>query len=194
MNPDSSDSLFFACLDTPLGPMKARWGEAGLRSLDFAGMDEELKTEDGSARDGLRRGDGSVSVASTDATPGSPAETLVQRLAAELGEYFAGSRDAFDIPLDPRGTAFQERVWRQLLDIPYGAVMSYAEQAVSLGDPKAVRASASANGKNPIAILIPCHRVTGSDGSLTGYAGGLWRKRFLLELESRRAEPTLPGL
>ncbi len=104
--------------------------------------------------------------------------------ASQLTQYFEGQRTAFDLPLSPHGTDFQKRVWRQLQEIPYGKTISYQQIANSLGDPKVIRAAASANGKNPISIIIPCHRVIGSDGSLTGYAGGLHRKKWLLEHES----------
>jgi methylated-DNA-[protein]-cysteine S-methyltransferase len=101
----------------------------------------------------------------------------------QLNEYFSGLRKNFDLNLQPIGTDFQKAVWQKLLEIPYGKTISYHQQALKMGDIKAIRAVASANGKNPVAIVIPCHRVVGSDGSLTGYAGGLERKRKLLELE-----------
>ncbi len=113
-----------------------------------------------------------------------PGSTEVSRqLEEELADYFDGSLEAFSAPIVMHGTLFQERVWAALRDIPYGHVRSYADQARSIGAPEAVRAVARANGDNRIAILIPCHRVIGSDGSLTGYGGGLWRKKFLLGLE-----------
>jgi methylated-DNA-[protein]-cysteine S-methyltransferase len=102
---------------------------------------------------------------------------------AELAEYFAGARQRFDLLLAPGGTPFQRRVWRALAAIPFGATVSYLALAQSLGAPRSVRAVAAAVGRNPISVLIPCHRVIGSDGSLTGYAGGLDRKRKLLALE-----------
>lgn len=101
----------------------------------------------------------------------------------QLNEFFAGSRDRFDLPLSIEGTPFQKLVWNELLRIPPGATRSYAEQARAIGRPEAVRAVARANGDNRIAIIVPCHRVIGSDGSLTGYGGGLWRKKKLLERE-----------
>jgi AraC family transcriptional regulator of adaptative response/methylated-DNA-[protein]-cysteine methyltransferase len=104
-------------------------------------------------------------------------------LQQQLDEYFEGKRRRFDLPLVLPGTDFQRQVWSALQDIPYGQTRSYQEQAAAIGLPKAVRAVARANGDNRIAIIIPCHRVIGSDGKLTGYGGGLWRKRFLLELE-----------
>jgi methylated-DNA-[protein]-cysteine S-methyltransferase len=103
----------------------------------------------------------------------------------QLLEYFSGSRQQFDLPLAPSGTPFQQKVWEQLRLIPYGNTISYLDLAKRLGDPKVIRAAASANGKNPIAIIIPCHRVIGSNGDLTGYAGGLGNKKWLLELEQK---------
>ena len=101
----------------------------------------------------------------------------------QLMEYFEGKRKGFDLPLVLPGTEFQIKVWDQLLTIPFGSTRSYAEQAVAIGNPKAVRAVARANGDNRLAIIIPCHRVIGSDGKLTGYGGGLWRKEWLLAHE-----------
>jgi methylated-DNA-[protein]-cysteine S-methyltransferase len=102
---------------------------------------------------------------------------------AQLDAYFDGKRRSFDLALAPRGTEFQRRVWRALASIPYGTTTTYADIARSIGRPKAVRAVGAANGKNPLSIVVPCHRVVGKDGTLTGYAGGLSRKRRLLELE-----------
>ena len=101
----------------------------------------------------------------------------------QINEYFSGKRKEFLLKLDPQGTNFQKMVWQQLEKIPYGAVVSYGEIASIIGKPKASRAVGSANGQNPIAIIIPCHRVIGSDGSLTGYGGGLWRKEWLIKHE-----------
>lgn len=103
----------------------------------------------------------------------------------QLDEYFAGARSRFDLPLDFRGTPFQKSVWAALLTIPAGQTRSYAQIAAQIGRPNACRAVGAANGKNPISIVAPCHRVIGSDGSLTGFAGGLEGKKFLLELEQR---------
>lgn len=102
----------------------------------------------------------------------------------QLNEYFKGERQQFSFKINPKGTEFQKRVWQKLLSIPFGKTTSYLELSKQLGDVKAIRAVANANGKNPIPIVIPCHRVIGSDGSLTGYAGGLQRKQWLLEHES----------
>ena len=102
----------------------------------------------------------------------------------QLKEYFEGNRTTFDLKLNPNGTDFQKKVWIELQNIPFGKTASYLDMAKQLGDPKVIRAAASANGKNPISIIIPCHRVIGSDGSLTGYAGGLHRKKWLLAHEN----------
>ena len=102
----------------------------------------------------------------------------------QLNDYFEGSRTQFDLKLNPEGTEFQKKVWNKLLEIPFGKSISYLELSQQLGDVKAIRAVANANGKNPLWIVVPCHRVIGSDGSLTGYAGGLHRKQWLLEHES----------
>ncbi len=102
----------------------------------------------------------------------------------QLHEYFKGQRKDFDLPLDPKGTAFQQQVWQALLTIPFGQVASYSDMAQSIKNPKAVRAVGAANGKNPISIIVPCHRVIGANGTLTGYAGGLERKQWLLQHES----------
>ena len=102
----------------------------------------------------------------------------------QLDAYFAGELESFELDLDPHGTPFQQRVWAELARIPYGETISYSELAHRLGDPKLVRAVGLANGRNPISIVIPCHRVIGADGSLVGYGGGLERKRWLLEHEA----------
>ena len=111
----------------------------------------------------------------------------VDKVRQELEEYFAGRRTEFGVPLDLRGTEFQVRVWRALAKIPFGELRSYAEVARAVRRPRAVRAVGSANGANPIPVILPCHRVVGSDGQLTGYGGGRWRKRRLLELEGASA-------
>ncbi len=112
---------------------------------------------------------------------------VLERAAQQLAEYFAGKRREFDLPLAPKGTGFQERAWRALLAIPYGETRTYGEQARAIGRPAASRAVGAANGKNPIAIIIPCHRVIGANGTLTGYGGGLPLKRWLLEHEAKHA-------
>jgi len=116
-----------------------------------------------------------------------PDERRARKVIDQLERYFAGTLREFRLPLAPAGTPFQRRVWAELVRIPFGATISYAELAARIGDPKAVRAVGTANGANPIAIVVPCHRVIGSDGTLTGYAGGLDKKRALLEHEARVA-------
>jgi methylated-DNA-[protein]-cysteine S-methyltransferase len=110
---------------------------------------------------------------------------LLQQCVLQLDEYFAGKRKEFSLPLQQEGTAFQQKVWELLLQIPFGKTISYHQLANRYGDLKAIRAVASANGKNNLAIIVPCHRVIGSNQSLTGYAGGLWRKKWLLEHEAK---------
>ncbi|MDG5490673.1 methylated-DNA--[protein]-cysteine S-methyltransferase [Psychroserpens sp. SPM9] len=111
--------------------------------------------------------------------------------AIQLQEYFEGSRTKFDLKLNPQGTEFQKLIWTLLEEIPYGKTVSYLQLSKRLGDVKAIRAVANANGKNPLWIIVPCHRVIGSDGSLTGYAGGLHRKQWLLEHESPYKQQSL---
>jgi methylated-DNA-[protein]-cysteine S-methyltransferase len=110
-------------------------------------------------------------------------ETGFDEARRQLAEYFAGERQRFDLPLAPRGEPFRQRVWRLLAQIPYGETRSYGQLARELGDSALAQAVGSANGRNPLSVIVPCHRVVGADGALTGYAGGLERKRFLLELE-----------
>lgn len=116
---------------------------------------------------------------------------VLQEAVTQLNEYFLGERKNFTFKLNPKGTDFQQKVWQELAQIPYGKTMSYMDLSKKLGDIKAIRAVASANGKNPIWIVIPCHRVIGTDGSLTGYAGGLWRKKWLLEHENPTHQQSL---
>lgn len=108
----------------------------------------------------------------------------LEQAVIQLQEYFEGKRTHFNLKLNPKGTEFQQRVWQELLNIPFGKTLSYLELSKKLGDVKAIRAVAAANGKNPLWIVVPCHRVIGTDGSLTGYAGGLGRKKWLLEHEN----------
>ncbi|RDI56559.1 methylated-DNA--[protein]-cysteine S-methyltransferase [Flavobacterium glaciei] len=116
---------------------------------------------------------------------------VLQQAVIELNDYFEGKRTVFDFVLNPQGTEFQQKVWKGLLEIPFGKTCSYMELSKKLGDVKAIRAVASANGKNPLWIVVPCHRVIGTDGSLTGYAGGLWRKKWLLEHENPTTQQSL---
>jgi methylated-DNA-[protein]-cysteine S-methyltransferase len=157
-------------LETPLGPMRAAFdGRGRLRELGFGGLDPRE----------------TVPVAT------KPLREAHAFLVRQLASYFAGKLRTFTVPLAPEGTHFQMRVWEELRHIPYGRTASYHELAERLGEPKATRAVGQANGANPIAILVPCHRVIGADGSLTGYGGGMERKEFLLRLEGvmQRTEP-----
>jgi len=116
---------------------------------------------------------------------------VIKDCVFQLHDYFNGTRKHFDLKLTPEGTSFQKKVWNELQNIPHGKTITYLELSKRLGDVKAIRAAASANGKNPIWIVVPCHRVIGSDGNLTGYAGGLHRKQWLLEHESPNKQQTL---
>lgn len=138
-----------------------------------------LLASDGTALTELRR---TSSAGRQDSCP------VLQQAAAELDEYFAGQRQAFTVPLHPTGTPFQQAAWAALLRIPYGQTRSYAQQAAVMGCPNAARAVGQANHRNPICILIPCHRVLGANGSLTGYGCGLDMKRFLLMMEGALPE------
>ncbi|MDT0555511.1 methylated-DNA--[protein]-cysteine S-methyltransferase [Patiriisocius hiemis] len=157
----SSEHYYTGYLDTPIGILQLGFTEE--KKLCFAHFNED---------------DVFTEVAN------SMQVEEIQTAIAQLKEYFEGTRKTFSIPLAPKGTYFQKKVWEKLEKIPFGKTASYQEMANQLGDPKVIRAAASANGKNPIAVIIPCHRVIGSDGSLTGYAGGLHRKKWLLEHES----------
>lgn len=159
------EAIALRLIVTPAGPLLGTATAKGLRALEWG------RPLPGGAHDG----------------PAAPeAEAMLDRTAVQLAEYFAGSRRVFDVPLDPRGTPFQRKAWEALGGIPYGETRTYAEQAAAIGHAAAVRAIGAANGKNPLSILVPCHRVVGSNGSLTGYAGGIAVKGKLLALESRQ--------
>jgi AraC family transcriptional regulator, regulatory protein of adaptative response / methylated-DNA-[protein]-cysteine methyltransferase len=158
-------------IETPLGPMLAIAGDEGLELLEFVDR-RALETE---LRE-LRRALGRVVV------PGDL--PILRRTAEQLREYFAGARTSFDIPLSQRGSGFQRQAWQALCEIPYGETRSYADMARRVGSPGAVRAIGRVNGQNRIAIVVPCHRVIRSDGSLCGYGGGRWRKQWLLDHEA----------
>ena len=148
-----------AIFDSPVGPLLARVDGRKLIELSFS----RNRAEAGSSE---------------------VVDDVLRDTIAQLGEYFKGRRRAFDLPLELRGPGFNRRVWTALCDIPYGQTISYGQLAKNVGDPDAARAVGSANGANPIAIIVPCHRVIGADGSLVGYGGGLKRKQTLLDLES----------
>jgi AraC family transcriptional regulator of adaptative response/methylated-DNA-[protein]-cysteine methyltransferase len=161
---------------SPVGPLLAGASDDGLCLLEFADTDRPEQAI--------------VWLARVNGRPArAAAHPLLDRLEDELERYFRGELRTFTLPLDAPGTPFQERVWNELLRIPYGETLSYEALARRLGDPKALRAVGAANGRNRIAIVIPCHRVINADGGLGGYGGGLSRKKLLLDLE--RGTPTL---
>lgn len=162
--PKKQETSQFKIINSPVGPLTLVANSVALLSLSW-GEDLSIITDD---------------LFPTTIGQGSP---ILHRAENQLNEYFSGKRSVFDIPLEPKGTAFQKQVWQQLLKIPYGQHITYGEQARRLGRPKAARAVGAANGKNPIGIIIPCHRVIGASGHLTGFAGGLEIKRQLLDLE-----------
>jgi methylated-DNA-[protein]-cysteine S-methyltransferase len=165
-----------SCLwDSPAGPLKIVAGERGLRLLIFGHEDVTRLAVQARAAEG-----------DSESAP-EGAQAIVEQAQSQLAEYFEGRRRAFSLPLDLRGTEFQVRVWQELCRIDYGTTISYRELAARIGRPAAVRAVGAANGANPISIVVPCHRVIGANGSLTGYGGGLPNKRYLLDLEQRVA-------
>ncbi len=149
------DDLIFAYVDSPIGLVEIGCSETGVAALNFV--------------DSVRH-----------PTSVSPCLTAA---CEQIAAYFAGTLTAFDLPLDLRGTEFQRRVWTQLLTVPYGQTATYLDIALALENPQAVRAVGAANGQNPVSIVVPCHRIIGSDGKLIGYGGGLWRKEWLLRHE-----------
>jgi len=161
-------------LETPLGPMLAVVSDAGLVMLEFVDR-RALETE----LVDIRR------MFSSAIVPGD--HPLLDRVGVQLDEYFAGTRVDFDLPLDPRGSDFERRVWRALCDIPFGETTTYVAVARTVGSPSSSRAIGRANGRNRIAIVVPCHRVIRSDGALCGYGGGLWRKEWLIAHEREQA-------
>jgi AraC family transcriptional regulator of adaptative response/methylated-DNA-[protein]-cysteine methyltransferase len=178
MGPETDRRLVIDRFDTPLGPMLAAAVDEGLAVLDFA----DRRAARTALRNATRR---------LKAFPTIGQHPHLDAVKRQLGEYFAGTRTSFDLPLaTPRGTRFEESVWSWLQTIPPGQTRTYAEGAMAVGRPQAVRAIGRANGANPVAIVVPCHRVIGSDGDLTGYGGGLWRKRALLDLEQHTATRT----
>ncbi len=165
--------------------MKRRWTMASpLGTLELVATDDAL-TDVWFGVPGAGRFVGVPTISDVGAHP------VLARAATQLAAYFAGTRTGFELPLGPAGTPFQQRVWRALLAIPYGARCSYRDIANAIGEPTATRAVGAANGKNPLGIIVPCHRVVGADGSLTGYAGGLEAKRWLLRHEAEHTPFTL---
>ena len=156
----------FITYDSPIGKLRITEDETGITNIDFPDEQQHVPAEE-------------------KTTP------LLEETVKQLTEYFAGKRTNFDISLHIKGTNFQHQVWQELLKIPYGEIRSYKQVAESAGNPKASRAVGLANNRNPIPILIPCHRVIGTNGSLVGYGGGLEIKKFLLDLEKNNAERLL---
>ena len=140
---------------------------------------------------GDENGISAVTVIDDDLETSIEIPKILQDCVKQLDEYFNGTRKQFDLKLNPQGTDFQKKVWNALLNVHFGKTKTYLEQAKQLGDVKAIRAVASANGKNPIWIVIPCHRIIGSNGSLTGYAGGIWRKKWLIAHENPSNQQSL---
>ncbi len=155
------DNLYFTYYQSPVGLLKIGGTDSYIAELSFVDNDEQMV-----------HGEPGVS-------------EVMHQCTEELIEFFNGKRRNFNIPVHQEGTAFQQKVWGHLVNIPFGKTISYLDLAKKLGDEKVIRAAASTNGKNKIIIVVPCHRVIGSDKSLTGYSGGLWRKKWLLQHEFR---------
>ncbi|MFT4994583.1 MAG: methylated-DNA-[protein]-cysteine S-methyltransferase [Paraglaciecola sp.] len=163
MSTSDISNLFIDYLDSPMGILQLEANAAGLRAISFV---EERPTT-------------------------SKPSQITDSTRQQLREYFAGDRRVFDLPISVNGTVFQQQVWQQLTLIPYGQTCSYQDIATGLDNPKAVRAVGSANGKNPLTIVVPCHRVIGANGKLTGYAWGVSRKEYLLKHEMNLAKSPL---
>jgi len=161
-----NQALYFTTTDSPVGHLTLVASDAGVRAILWEAEGEHVRVRFATA--------GAVE---------QPDHPVLTDAVGQLGQYFAGERREFDLPLDTVGTEFQRSAWTALRTIPFGATVSYGEQARRLGNPKAVRAVGTANGRNPVSIVVPCHRVVGSDGSLTGFAAGLETKAWLLDHE-----------
>jgi methylated-DNA-[protein]-cysteine S-methyltransferase len=162
---------WYEIIETPLGPLFVGGSDEGVHRIDFV----------------TDRRDEDELVARLERESGEPPQRdaeAARTATAQLSEYFAGERREFALPLAPRGTEFQRRVWQELREIPHGRTQSYGDIAAAIGRPTASRAVGAANGRNPISIVVPCHRVIGASGALTGYAGGMDRKRWLLNHEA----------
>ena len=166
-------------IDSPIGPLTLV-ADDGSSALSALYMVEHRHAPDVSAFG--------------DRLVGGDVEPVFGEVIRQLGEYFAGERRVFDVPTAPAGTAFQLAVWQQLCAIPYGETRTYGELAVALGNPKAMRAVGLANGRNPLSIVVPCHRVIGASGAMTGFGGGIERKEFLLALEGYPVAQEQPAL
>lgn len=164
------NTKYYATFDTGLGEVLTTASDAGITGVYFIGQKYEAAVRPEWAL--------------------APAHAWLAALHRQFQEYLAGSRTTFDVPLDPQGTPFQQRVWHALREIPAGTTVTYGELAARVGAPSSARAVGAAVGRNPVSVVVPCHRVVGASGSLTGYAGGLDRKRALLDLEG--ATPPAP--
>jgi len=161
----TSAPIYFTYYPSPIGKLRLRTTDSGLIAVDHTNQQAEALH-----------------------AINNPNHPHIQQATAELNEYFQKQRTSFNVPLSPQGTAFQLQVWQALSTIPYGETKSYSDIATTINRPKAVRAVGLANGKNPLSIFIPCHRVIGKNQTLTGYAGGLKNKQYLLQLEQNQAE------
>jgi len=154
---------------SPVGLLKINIDDGMINEIIFTDNEDEIKA-------GVNKGD-----------PDKKSKTVIKKCQLQFDEYFSGKRFHFDLPVHQKGTPFQERVWSELEKIPFGKTISYLQLSQRIGNVKSIRAVGAANGRNKLSIVVPCHRVIGSDGSLTGYAGGLWRKQWLLEHENKYA-------
>jgi len=168
----SAPTTSYTTMPSPLGSLLLAWRDEGLERVSFQDGDDPVTER-----------------ASWHRSEGDPFGA-----AAQLAEYFAGQRRHFELPLCPSGTQFQLRVWHALATIPYGQTVSYGALAVQVGQPQASRAVGAANGRNPLPVILPCHRVVGADGRLTGFRGGLHLKEFLLDLERRTVASAVQGI
>jgi len=176
---ESKAELKWTELDTPVGTLLLCRTEDGICRLEFGGLDERETAVAAWARQWWR----DFALVREDGDP------VLAEAVRQLSDYFRGNATAFKLPLDLRGTVFQRNVWKALLDVPYGSTASYRDIAASIGQPKAVRAVGGANNRNPVPIIVPCHRIIGSNGALVGYGGGLPVKEQLLRLEGAAAAP-----
>lgn len=160
-------TLYYKTVASPVGTLRLIASDKGLSAVLFAGGRSKQISDNAMQQD--------------DNHP------ILKKAEMQLAEYFSGKRKAFDLPLDPKGSVFQLKAWRELQKIPYGQTISYGEQARRVGDAKKARAVGMANGRNPLAIVVPCHRVIGKDGTLTGFGGGIKTKQYLLDLERQAA-------
>ena len=179
----AQEHLHTITVDSPVDELRLVASERGLRAVLWLGHDVRrvptLFDADTAGGVGVRGG------APLDEAIDESSSPILEQAATQLEEYFAGTREMFDVPLDPIGSPFQQSVWAVLRTIPYGTTMTYGEQATRLGDPNKARAVGAANGRNPLSIVVPCHRVIGASGKLTGFAGGLDNKAWLLAHEQR---------